>query len=369
MERSAIELPTEHLELIRGKAGFGDTVGYLAPEIVELIVEQDWLRLLVPAALGGRELPLPEVVALFEMLARADGNVGWCVNLGAGANMFAGYLEKQAAGEIFDGPRTWCAGSGAVSGKALETDGGYLLSGYWKYASGAAHATHFTANAYLHRPDGTPIFRAGQPVYRSFIVPARQVTVLDTWNVSGLRGSSSRDFELRDVFVLRAHTFSLLQASPFAQGPIYRFPFELLAVVNMSSMQLGMAMHFTDAFLSLAEVKKPLHGGQVLGDYPQLRALLDRQLPAFSKARAAFYTLLDRTWAFYVKGADAPQDLREELRAKSLQAAEAGMVLVRALYPFCGMTGVYEDNPLNKIWRDIHTGGQHFIFSPLNRSV
>lgn len=369
MERFSVQLQKEHLQRIREKAGFGDKHGYLAPEMVDLIVQQDWLRLLVPKIMGGCELPLPEVVAWFEALAWADGNLGWCVNLGSGANMFAGYLDQDTAAEIFNSPRTWCAGSGAISGQAVEVAGGYRLAGRWRYASGAAHATHFTANAYLYQPDGAPVSKAGQPVFRSFILPAADVHVLDTWKVTGLRASSSCDFEIRDVFVPQRRTFSLLQPSPFAKGPVYQFPFALLAVVNMSSMQLGMALHFIDEFLHLAEEKKPLYGGGLLKDYPEVRALLDNDLPAFYETRGDFYHTLRETWAYYEQGGAAPAALQETLRTKSLLVADAALELVAAIYPFCGMSVVYEENALNKIWRDISTGRQHFIFSPLNKSV
>src|SRR5690606_24882029 len=143
----------------------------LTATVLQLIYDCDWFRILIPKEYGGKEWPLPKAVALFEALAWADGNVGWCVNLGAGANMFAGYLDPETARGIFSHREVCCAGSGAVSGVATRVTGGYQVSGYWKYASGTAHATHFTANCYLYDAQRKPVEEAGSPEFRSFLFP------------------------------------------------------------------------------------------------------------------------------------------------------------------------------------------------------
>jgi alkylation response protein AidB-like acyl-CoA dehydrogenase len=49
-------------------------------------------RLLIPAALGGLEAPISDVMDIMERIAAADGSAGWCAAIGAGSNVFAGYM-------------------------------------------------------------------------------------------------------------------------------------------------------------------------------------------------------------------------------------------------------------------------------------
>ena len=79
----------------------------------------------------------------------ADGSVGWTVTLCAGAGWFIGFLNPELFSSLFNN-RTLCiAGSGKSSGIARIIDGGYEVTGYWDYATGASHATAFTANCMI----------------------------------------------------------------------------------------------------------------------------------------------------------------------------------------------------------------------------
>src|SRR6266702_3555710 len=49
-------------------------------------------RLLIPAALGGMEAPITDVMDVMERIAAVDGSAGWCAAIGAGSNLFAGYM-------------------------------------------------------------------------------------------------------------------------------------------------------------------------------------------------------------------------------------------------------------------------------------
>ena len=80
---------------------------------------------------------------------------GW-LRLCSGAGWFGGFISPEIAGAVFNKPHVCLAGSGAVSGTAEITASGYIINGSWKYASGAHHATHITANCIIKK-DGKPV--------------------------------------------------------------------------------------------------------------------------------------------------------------------------------------------------------------------
>ncbi len=344
-----------------------EAAGSLDPAVLAIIYQQRWFHLLVPAVFGGAELNLPDTVKLFEALAWADANTGWCVNLGAGANMFAGYLDAAMAGAIFNSPQTCCAGSGAISGKARQTAGGYILSGRWKYASGANHATHFTANAAILDEDGIPVMMEGQPLFRSFIVPAQQIINHKNWNAIGLKATSSNDFEAREIFVPEACTFTLLKPSAFAGGPLYKFPFGQLAIVNMTCMITGIAFHFMDLYQELAMHKKPLHSDKLLQDNTIAHRIYDMASRRFLEARTEMYEELQSVWDIYEQGLQAHEQALQQLSNACRNAAEASRALINELFPLCGMNILDPATELNKVWRDAMTAGQHYLLSPLQQ--
>lgn len=358
-------ISAEDLKIIRQHAFDAERAGALTGAMLSLIDQKGWLQMLVPACCGGLEWPLPRVVSLLESLARADANMGWCVNLGAGANMFAGYLEKESAREIFGASGAWCAGSGAIGGEAGKCRGGYRISGRWKYASGSRHASHFTANCFLLDGQGNAIMENGKRAFRSFIFPAHEATVHATWDVTGLQATSSNDFSVSALFVPEAHSFSLLHPSDFAGGPLYRFPFAVLAVVNMACMPTGIALHFLDLFEALINRKKPLYRETVLSGDEKIQALFQSSKTDFLTARKAMLDALNRAWAPFEDGAQADEALLQHLVSCSRHAAEKARDLVHELFPVCGMDILYSGSELNKVWRDMAAAGQHYLLSPM----
>jgi hypothetical protein len=69
------------------------------------------------------------------------------VTLCSGANWFIGFLQPGIAATLFSSENVCFAGSGRASGIAkMINDDEFEISGSWQYATGAAHATAFTAN-------------------------------------------------------------------------------------------------------------------------------------------------------------------------------------------------------------------------------
>ncbi|HXB92754.1 MAG TPA: acyl-CoA dehydrogenase family protein, partial [Puia sp.] len=139
-------LSSSDRDLLLRCAPEAEKTGQLHPDVMKLIYERQWFRMMVPRRYGGLALSLPEVVRLEEAISREDGSVGWTVTLCSGAGWFAGFFGDGAPAALFSDVRLCIAGSGMVAGRADMVPGGYRVSGKWAYASGAKHATAFTAN-------------------------------------------------------------------------------------------------------------------------------------------------------------------------------------------------------------------------------
>ena len=99
--------------------------GRLPDALVSALTESGVHRLAVPRELGGIEAPVSDVMDLFESLAAVDGSTAWCSVIGAGSNLFAGYLPEATAREIFADPDQGNATMFAPTGR-IASDGDRL---------------------------------------------------------------------------------------------------------------------------------------------------------------------------------------------------------------------------------------------------
>lgn len=336
------------------------------PEILDYIYDQEWLKVLIPKSLSGGEWSLPEVIRLFEHVASLDANVGWAINLAAGANMFAGYFEPEIAQQIFKNKKVACAGSGAITGVAVKKKDHYQVNGVWKYASGAEHATHFTANCWLKDEEGNDLLNEeGTPQFKSFIFTRDQVEVLDTWYSLGLKATSSHDFKVQNVTVLESLTFDLQAPSKMAQGPLYQFPFATMAVINMSSMLIGITYGFLKEWEDILDTKKPLHSASKLKNEHFIMAQYQSLKLKFLNAHQKAHQHLASTWGKLEQGRVPTKKEYNTLEIGYHETVGHAYNMVVSLYPFLGMTVVFENHPLNKIFRDFMTASQHYQMHPI----
>ena len=356
----------EELMFIREQAIENEHSKRFSDTTLNFIQSKEWLRVAMPDYQENKPLDAYNIALLFEALAYADGSLGWAINLGAGANMFLGYLSKSTSETLSENKQLWFAGSGAITGRAIKTEGGFLLSGKWSYASGSLYASHFTANAYLYDENENAILDAkNKPVYRSFLFPANKVEILDTWHAIGLRASCSNDYKVTDCFVPTEHSFDLTIGSTFAEHALYRYPFHAFATSNIAVMCTGMTQHFIEVFERDIATKKPLYAEKSLGNIPEVQQKFRSLKDAFYKDRNSFLQDIKLLWDAVTINSKEIERLETNLQRSARKAADTSYELVMGMYRYCGMNTVYSQNELSKVVRDFLVATQHFAISPL----
>jgi len=352
-------------QLIHEHAAQSDEAAALTPALQALIRERGWLRMLAPAASGGAELALPDVVRLEEAIAAADGSMGWLVTLCAGAGWFAGFLPPAFAREIIGTPNLCVAGSGARTGFADVEGSGYRLSGSWDFATGAPLATHFTMNAVI-RENGAPQRDAGgAPRVRAFIIPAQHVQVHDSWRSIGLRATASHSFSVDSVWVGAEHGFDIDAAHATAPGPLYRFPFVSLAYATLAANLSGMALNFVALAAQMLARRRHPATAQPLAEVPAVANALREAQEGMAAARSMFYRLVDRMWETVCSNVEVEAADMQALQVAALDLVTVARRAVDELYPFCGLYAAHEGSDIGRAWRDLHTATQHTMLLPL----
>ena len=351
-------LRREEKEFIAAESEKAEKLGRLTEKQLQLIYRQKWFHLLVPAEIGGAEMDLVDFALLMEEMARVDGSFAWAVNLGAGANMFAGFMKPAVAKEIFGSEKACVAGSGAVGGEAEKKKEGFMINGRWKYASGAKHATHFSFNS--------PIDGDVNNI-KSFLMPLKYVEILETWQVMGLKATSSCDFIVENGWVPHDYSFDLQEPSPYSRKTLYRFPFMILAEINMLVMLTGLAKSFFEQCMQIAEGKiRKTHSSQnLLLKEPLFEKKSKQLLQRFEDKRKVVFGLLEQIWNKVGKEEEIGKEEEEQFTNSVLESAVASRKMVDGIYPLMAMSVVFEKSKINRTWRDFKVASQHALLSEM----
>ena len=209
--------------------------------------EQGLFSIWLARALGGPELGLVDFFRVIGELARADGAAGWCATVSAGYSRFSGFLTEKVARDIFGGGTTIMAGTINPTGKAVAVPGGFRVSGRWAYGSFIQHSSWTVGNCWSTDGDAPRRGADGAPDMRLMLFPTREVEIIDTWRVAGLRGTGSHDFQVRDLFVPEDHAIAGFAAKPMQPGTLYTAPnfITVFFAMCLASVPLGIARRKT----------------------------------------------------------------------------------------------------------------------------
>ncbi|MGV3763753.1 acyl-CoA dehydrogenase [Parapedobacter sp.] len=334
-------------ERLRQFSALAENEGSLTADQLAIIYDFRWFKLFVPNSLGGLEWSVPEGVRLEEELARIDGSLGWTVTLCAGANLFVGYMDRSVTGSVFADPKVCLGGSGQATGKAVIDGDRYRVSGRWRYATGAPHLTHFTANCTLEQDGRKFLDSNGNPVIHSFFFPKADVRIISDWNAFGLKATASHSFEVDNLTVDRSQAFLITPDAATWHHPIYRYPFLPFAEATLAVNTLGMARHFLECAAEL--------------DVAGLRKSVQAAESQLKEARESFYRVLDYSWNELLRVGECTAETFEPVSRWSRELVKVSRKQVVALFPHVGMAGADASSEINRVWRDIFTASQHSL--------
>lgn len=343
-----------HLPLIKQDAETAEKQGHLTDDVLNAIYGLRLFRVFISENYNGAPQDLVTALKAFELIATADGATGWLVMIGAGGGLFSGFIEPKAAKEIFEPERAVIAGSGMPSGSVSSEGNGFVAKGRWAYASGAYHATWFTANCLVEGTENDII---------AIAVPADQVTIHETWSVFGMKGTGSHDFSVDNTSLPKSHTFSLFE-HPILDEPIYHCPLDTLASVTFASVGIGIAQHCLEAFNDFAKTKSVLGSEARLIEDKGVKQRVVQAEQLISDARSQLYTLATQVWYTLEKGSPPDADLKKKVQKSCVEMVQNCIKAANLLKARAGMMAVFEASEFGRAWRDLQVLSQHAMLSP-----
>ena len=348
-ELSAPELlrrASDLLAILKERAARTEELRRVPAESVADLKASGLYRIGVPSMFGGLSVGYGVALDVAAELGRGCPSTSWCYGLWAAHAWLVGYWPLPAQEEVFGSdPDALCSSSLNVGKSAcVPVEGGYRLSGRWEFSSGCDSASWVMLGA----PD------IGERNW--VLVPCEDFEIVDTWFVSGLRGSGSKDITVNGAFVPFNRVLDVttagdgdLSAWELHGQARYRVPIPVLLGWDLVAPMLGIAQGMIDEFSGrLSGTSGP---GRT-ADSPAIHIRLSQAAAEVDAGRA----LMDRDIGEILRKGEEGEAFtaleRARFRRDKAFITQLSLQAVNRLFDLSGGHALFDSVPLQRFHRD-----------------
>lgn len=353
--------------LIKARAAQIEVERRVPMDIVDALRDAGYFDVVKPKAFGGWESDFSELVDLNTDLAKACASTAWVAGLLAAHQWLLGAFPAEAQHDVWGAnPDALVCGSYAPVCQAQATEGGYLISGRWSFASGCECAQWSVCAAVLPA-DG----EREKPAPAFLLVPETDYTIDDTWHVIGLAGTGSKTLVLDQVFVPahRALLFSETTSGETPGAKLYRhhpgFSIPMLSAIPscLASVAVGAAHGALEDYLERTArrvTRGAVAGGQNrMAEFATIQLRVAEATASVDAARRVLIADLREREATVDAGEKVSVEERIKSRLGQAFAVSLAIRATEALNASTGGQGLDLGNPIQRAWRDANAVGRH----------
>ena len=354
------------IPVLRERAPRAEQLRRLPDETIADLHASGLFRMLQPARVGGSELPFRAICELTAVIGQGCGSTAWVLANLAAHHWLLGMWHPEAQEEIWGESPDSLISSALIfaRGRAHRVPGGYRLSGRWPFSSGIDPSTWNMFGGIVVDEE------AGLNEPRMFLVPARDYSVIDTWQVIGLSGTGSKDAEVTDVFVPAYRTLATERikggpnrGSELNPGTLYKLPAVSLFAFVLGGVSLGIARGAIQHFTETTRSRLSAYTGRNIADFTNIQVHLAEASALADAAEAIMLRGCDE--ATQITEAGVVPSLQQRARYRRDGAFAAGLCTkaVDLLFAATGGAAVYERNPIQRAFRDVHAANAHYALN------
>jgi alkylation response protein AidB-like acyl-CoA dehydrogenase len=369
MTASVLDKTMQMADQLREQAVEAEKIGKLTDQTVKAMKEAGHIRLLQPAKFGGLEVHPREFAETVMAIAALDPAAGW-INGVVGVHPYQlAYADPRVAEEIWaDDVDTWVASPYAPQGIARPVDGGYIFNGRWQFSSGTDHCDWIFLGAIKSDADGKVHM---PPQMLHMVLPRKDYEIVeDSWDVVGLRGTGSKDVIVKDAFV---PAYRVMDAFKVMDGTaqreagmtdtLYLMPWSTMFPLGISSATIGICEGALAAHLDYQR-ERVSAAGTAIKDDPYVMYAIGEAAADINAARQEILANVDRIYDMVDSGKEVSFEDRAAGRRTQVRAVWRAVSAVDEIFARSGGNAMRMDKPLQRYWRDAHTGMAHAIHVP-----
>ena len=248
------------------------------------------------------------------------------------------------------------AGQYAPNGTAVQDGADWIVDGSYQFGSGLTIANRAGAGFMATPSNG------GDPTYLFSSMPIEAVQPQGNWNVLGLRGTQSVDYTVTGARVPAHQTFDFFAPVVHRGSAMHQLGVLPLTAIGHAAWALGVTRRVLDELQSAAS-RVRMGAASSLADSEHFLISYARMESRYRAGRAWVYEVCEQAEAEAAATSAPPSDLTANLvRQACVHVNQGGAEIAREAYLLAG-TVALRDGPLQRAFRDLHAGAQHFFAS------
>jgi 3-hydroxy-9,10-secoandrosta-1,3,5(10)-triene-9,17-dione monooxygenase len=317
----------------------------------------------VPKIYGGLEFDLETYIDAMMPLGEGCSSTGWVAAFCVEHNWMLAHFSKEAQDETFGGKFPYVIAPGVTTppGVLTSVEGGYRVTGRWKWGTGVMHADWILASAILQN--------GSRPHVYFILVPAEQADVIDTWHVDGMIGTGSNDIAMQDVFVPAHRVIDMKHMQDgtapgcrMHSNPIFRMPMLPFLCVAAAIPAIGTARQAVQLFRDRLSKRVIVGTQNSQAEKPAAQMRLARAHVLARTAEVAIRQAAKENLALVDRSTPPTVEERIELRCRIAYAVKLAREAVQTLAEAAGAGAHMLDDPLQRALRDINMMSCHVVY-------
>jgi alkylation response protein AidB-like acyl-CoA dehydrogenase len=362
-DTSLIDAAGEIAPIVRQYSEEAERERRLSQPVLDALRETGLLRMSTPRSLGGLETDPVTRALVVEEIGRHDSAAAWTLENPLDWAFFCARLPDEGAEEIYSrGADILIAAQFGRPLKATSTNGGYRVSGRAPFVSNSYDADWISSTVLVDVVESA----GDEPEMRMVYFPSEACEIIDTWDVMGMRGTSSNDISVTDVYVPKSRTFPMVpdfEPGSHYRGPLYRLPVVGAAASGIPTPMLGVARRALDEVTELARTKTPVASSGLLKERASAQVQLGRAEAILRSGRLLLLDSLSEAWQRCVDGEPHSLEQKADLLLAMAHAMNSAVQAVDLVCGIAGTSAFRATNPLERCFRDVQTMRHHVFAS------
>jgi 3-hydroxy-9,10-secoandrosta-1,3,5(10)-triene-9,17-dione monooxygenase len=351
--------------LLRRRAADCEQLRRVPAETMADFAAAGFFDMLKPRRYGGAELDPPAFLRICIEIGRHCGSSAWVLAILGIHNWRLALFPDQAVEDVW--PRNLeasplIAASTPPVGTVARVKGGFRISGRWPFSSGIDHC------GWAFLAVKVPVGSEGRAFLQYlFLVPRSDFEIEDTWRAAGLKGTGTNTIVVKDAFVPDHRASSEADTARLRRDPasgntgaLYRYPWGLMLSYAIAAPAIGMASAAYGHYVAFVR-------GKLAGAAPDAAGNPHAHL-LIAKSRTLLDGIEDRlrrnfeALAEAIGGGTEPSiELRARCRWEASWMVDVSSDIVRKIFDAMGAGVVFEDHPVQRLFRDVHVLKAHRI--------
>jgi 3-hydroxy-9,10-secoandrosta-1,3,5(10)-triene-9,17-dione monooxygenase len=347
---------------LRRLAGEAEKERRLPLESVKLVHDAGLLRILVRREVGGDELTLRAHLEVVSTLAEGDGATAWVVGVAHAHAWLIGHLPIETQREVYgDDPDTLVSAVIGPRGKAIrQSDGSYVLNGFWPFGSGSERSSWLMLGAEVFDEGGNKIDEA------DFLLPTASAELKDDWYVAGLQGTGSCSIVVTELAVPARRVLSLVQmlershasyTSPPSSALVHAEAVPVLTLC-LCGGAIGLGRAAIDEYCHVPN-KPVAYTPHAWREWVPNQIILGEAASRVTAAELLLFRVADEIDAYATRNEAMPIGLRARIRGDCSFAVRLCLEAAESLLMNAGGSSLSLKSPLQRAARDLRATNMH----------